>query len=251
VLLPAYFYPGGTTAKEWQDVFWAAAQFKNDSKLMVIVNVNSGPGNVQQPDANYVGLIPRLVNADAIVIGYVRADYGRRSIEEIQSDVLGWASTYPGLSGIFFDEVSPDAKDVAHFKTVCELTRKAFKGVKQPIVIGNFGRQCDEGYAGAGVFDLLCISESKWGDHKIERPSWDKKDSRAKYGAILHGVTDKKEFAAAFELVVSEGMSFVYLTDQTSMGDEVLWTRLPNLNEIWHPLVLKVKEWNKVVKAKK
>ena len=251
VLLPAYFYPGGNTAREWDDVLWASGQLKSEGRLMVIVNVNSGPGNIQQPDQNYLNLISRLASSDAAVIAYVRADYGRRSADEILQDVRRWLGTYQGITGFFFDEVSPEKKDVAHFKALCEATRKLLKGVKQPLVIGNFGRMCDEGYAASGVFDLLCISESRWGDQKIERPSWDRKDSKAKFGEIIYGVNDQKEFGAAFVLATSEGCSFVYITDQRGMGNEVLWTRLPNNNEIWRPLIQKVKTWNKSAKSKK
>jgi len=245
IVVPAYFYPGGATAKEWDSLFWAAAELKADAKLVVIVNVNSGPGNPRQPDTNYQKMIARLIKADAHVIGYVRSDYGKRSAPDIQKDVADWISTYPGVSGIFFDEVSSEKKDVDHYKLVCEAARKSLKTARSPLLIGNFGTTCDDGYAADGLFDMLCLCENKWGDHKLERPTWDRPGSRAKFGAVLYGVSDKKDLGNAFDLLTTEGAAFLYFTDQKGAAGEVLWTRAPHKTEIWQPLVQKVKDWNK------
>jgi len=251
IVLPAYFYPGGNTTREWDEVFWAAAQLRDDGDLIVVVNVQNGPGNPLQPDASYVDMISRLSKAGATAVGYVNSDYGKRSEVEMERDVSAWLKSYKGLGGFFFDQVSSERKDVANYKSICEFSRKALKGAKKPIIIGNAGAPCDEGYAEEGGFDLLCIAENKWGKGKVERPGWNSPSSRAKAGVILYGLTDRKDLGTAFDLVTSEGLSFVFISDQTGTGGEVLWTRMPNKNDIWRPLVQRVKDWNNAVRTVK
>jgi hypothetical protein len=251
IVLPAYFYPGGNTTKEWDEVFWAAAQLRDEGDLIVVANIQSGPGNPLQPDPNYVDLIVRLAKAGATAVGYIQSDYGKRSQSDMQRDVSAWAKSYRGLSGFFFDQLSSEKKDVPGYKSICEFARNALKGVKRPILIGNAGALCDEGYAEDGVFDLLCTAENKWGKAKVERPAWNSPNSRGKAGVILYGLSDRKDLATAFEQVTSEGLAFVYVTDQTGAGGEVLWTRMPNKTTIWQPLVQRVKDWNKAARGAK
>ena len=251
IVLPAYFYPGGSTTREWDEVFWAAAQLRDDADLIVVVNIQNGPGNPLQPDPNYVDIIARLSKAGAAVVAYLNSDYGKRSQTDMQRDIASWIKSYKGLSGFFFDQVSSERKDVAKYKSICEFSRNALKGAKRPIIVGNAGAICDEGYADEGAFDLLCIAENRWGERKLERPDWDRPNSRAKAGVLLYGLTDRKDLRTAFDLVTAEGLSFVFATDQTGTAGEVLWTRMPNKNEIWRPLVQRIKEWNKAARATK
>ena len=80
-------------------------------EFVIVVNPNSGPGTELLPDASYAAEIP-LLNAQINVrtVGYVRLDYCKRSLAEVEDDVAkyaGW-STDPalglGMQGIFFDE---------------------------------------------------------------------------------------------------------------------------------------------------
>jgi hypothetical protein len=251
IVLPAYFYPGGNSMKDWEEIFWAAAQLRDDAELIVVLNVQNGPGNPLQPDPNYAEIVSRLSKAGATAVGYVNSDYGKRSETEMQRDVGAWIKAYRGVGGFFFDQVSSDRKDVPHYRSICGFARNALKGVKRPIIIGNSGALCDEGYAEEGGFDLLCIAENRWGEGKIERPDWNRPTTRAKAGVILYGLTDRKDLGTAFDQVTAEGLSFVYLTDQTGKGGEVLWTRMPGKNDIWRPLVQRVKEWNSAARATK
>jgi hypothetical protein len=251
IVLPAYFYPGGNTTREWDEIFWAAAQLRDEGDLIVVVNIQSGPGNPLQPDPNYVDIVARLSKAGATAVGYINSDYGKRSQPDMQREIGAWIKTYKGLGGFFFDQVSSERRDVAKYKGICEFSRNALKGAKRPIIVGNAGANCDEGYADEGLFDLVCIAENRWGERKVERPDWDRPNSRAKAGVILYGLTDRKDLRTAFDLVTAEGLSFVFVTDQTGTGGEVLWTRMPNKNEIWRPLVQRVKEWNKAARTTK
>lgn len=249
IVVPAYFYPGGHTAKEWDELFWAAAELRDDAALCVVVNVQNGPGNPQQPDANYVELIARLAKAGVIVAGYVNSDYGKRGLNDIQRDVGAWVKSYRGVGALFFDQVSTGKNEIAHYHKICEFSRKALKGSKAPLLIGNAGAHCDEGYADEGGFDMLCVAENRWGERPIERPRWLTPQTRARAGAILYGVRDRKESAAAFERITAEGLSFLFLTDQSGQGNDVLWTRLPDHREVWRPLVQQVKDWNQSARS--
>lgn len=95
--------------------------------FVVVVNPNSGPGldpDGWLPDKHYIHEVPRLNNfKNVTTIGYVRLDYGRRPIEEVEQDVRKYAHWQTGstdeeghkgprsssldqaVRGIFLDEV--------------------------------------------------------------------------------------------------------------------------------------------------
>jgi hypothetical protein len=91
--------------------------------FLVIVNPNSGPGVAPWwPNEDYVREIPRLNACDNVqVVGYVRATYCQRSIDDVFQDIKTYADRpkqecFSGLEvqGIFVDETvnlySPKAK---------------------------------------------------------------------------------------------------------------------------------------------
>lgn len=248
ILLPAYFYPGGDSLKEWEEVYWAASQLKGDHPLIVILNIDSGPGKGAQPDSNYATLVTRLAKEGAKVIGYISDDFGKRDSQSIKADIDTWLKRYPGVSGFFIDGL-PAAAGQPDFMGWCQHARLALraKGVNEPLIIGNPGIEADKAFGQENGFDALCIHVWKWnqeGGPKLARPQWSEPKDAIKYGGLVYRV-DGADLQQALDKATSEQLDFIYLTDQTGDGNDVLWTRLPSKPHIWRPLVQKVADWNR------
>jgi hypothetical protein len=95
----------------------------SDLRFILIINPNSGPGAAPWwPNADYVRELRRLsAYANVQMVGYVRATYCQRPIDDVFEDIETYAAwrnsnVCPGLGvdGIFIDETvnlySPQAK---------------------------------------------------------------------------------------------------------------------------------------------
>ncbi len=76
---------------------------------MVITGADSGP---PEPCAGsavadlYHATFRRLAKSGVRAVGYVHTSYGRRTLQEVLSDIVVWYAEYGEcLSGIFVDEV--------------------------------------------------------------------------------------------------------------------------------------------------
>jgi len=105
LLVPLYVYPGSA----WDSVASGASKVGT----IAIINPNSGPASA--PDSSYNTYMTKLKNAGVEMIGYVYTSYGARSIADVKKDIDTYASKYPLLTGIFFDEVSDSASQVAFY----------------------------------------------------------------------------------------------------------------------------------------
>ena len=132
--------------------------------FVIIINPNSGPGvhtDGWLPDQSYTKEIPRFTaQSNVILVGYVRLDYCRRQLAEIEEDVMkygNWAGSGSsssaslqstefngegshgprdcgrselGVQGIFFDE-TPNLfdKDTAAYLDTAGRIVKATDGI--------------------------------------------------------------------------------------------------------------------------
>ena len=100
-------------SESWQRVYDAQISYPEVS-LVIIVNSNSGPGNVSRSDFEFG--IPALRSAGVTVLGYVGTDWnrGRVTTDEVKDQIDKWAQFYgdgalgagKGISGIMFDEMA-------------------------------------------------------------------------------------------------------------------------------------------------
>jgi hypothetical protein len=78
----------------------------------VILNPNSGPGDIAVANKDYTREIPKLnAYANVVTVGYIRIDYCRRPLSEVCAEIdtyAGWATEYEktglGVEGILLDE---------------------------------------------------------------------------------------------------------------------------------------------------
>ena len=82
--------------------------------ILAIVNPNSGPGTAALSD--YLAGISQLTAAGVKVFGYVHTSYAARATAEVQAEIGRWRSLYPGVTGIFFDEMAKDPGNESYYK---------------------------------------------------------------------------------------------------------------------------------------
>jgi hypothetical protein len=109
IVVPAYFYPKWSTPSTnyWDDLIAAAARVP----LIAIMNPSDGPGTAVDP--GYVRAVAEMHAAGGRLVGYIRTVYTTRSLSSVKTDIDRYYSWYPGLDGIFLDEVTNDT-DAAH-----------------------------------------------------------------------------------------------------------------------------------------
>ena len=106
--MPLYTYP---TDPSWNTVIAGKAAHPTVG-VIAVVNPANGPGAAADPA--YASGIARLNAAGIKVIGYVATGYAVNSAVAVKADIDRWRAFYPGqISGIFFDEQSNRAGDVA------------------------------------------------------------------------------------------------------------------------------------------
>lgn len=124
-------------------------------KVAAIVNPASGPGATR--DAAYEAGIGRLVAAGIRVIGYVATGYGALPANAVALDLARWRQHYPGVEGVFLDEVPTQAAQRFHYGQIAaDARRHGFS-----LLVGNPGISTDVAFA--EWFDVLIA---------YEQPGW-------------------------------------------------------------------------------
>ena len=112
-----------------------------DVPFYAIINPNSGPG-AQPIDPSYQGCIPKLKAPNVNLIAYVATWFGDATKSSgVIADIntyASWDSSYVP-DGIFFDQTSNNANDVALYTQYTTLAKQSFKG-GAGVVSGNRSR---------------------------------------------------------------------------------------------------------------
>ena len=105
MIIPLYIYPADHRGL-LPEAFRAVATLAEENpelQILVVVNPANGPGETVDP--NYRRAVRRLSRSGAGVLGYVASGFGERPVELMEADVARWDRLYPGVSGIFLDEL--------------------------------------------------------------------------------------------------------------------------------------------------
>ncbi|KAF1919939.1 Spherulation-specific family 4 [Ampelomyces quisqualis] len=197
ILLPLYIYP----KKGAWDHLYAAISQNPDLKFLIIINPNSGPGAAPWwPNEDYVREIPRLnAYANVQVVGYVRATYCKRSIDEVCKDVQTYAdrsSIGLEVQGIFVDETTNlySSRAKRYLDQIDEIV-KAIDGIGgERITIHNPGTAVNKELARPGP-DLTVVVETSCAQFMTkEYQKWlaTSPYERSRTCYMLHSVPEEK-----------------------------------------------------------
>lgn len=217
ILLPLYAYPSwyAPSTYLWDDVAAAASQVP----ITAIVNPANGPGGAP-PNSDYEVGLTALRDAGVTLIGYVYTSYGTRDPAAVKADVDLYAASW-GLGGIFLDEVSSAAADLAYYQPLYDYVR-AKPGLDRVVI--NPGTQVDEGYVSAPASDVAVIFEngSGWSGYTPDPYVASYPDER--FAALGYAVADAAAMQHFVDLAVQRNVGYVYVTDDTLPNP---WDSLP------------------------
>jgi len=157
----------------------------------------------------------KLQNAGIEMIGYVYTSYAARAVATVKADVDTYANKWPMLTGIFFDEASDKAGDIAFYTQLHNHVMS--KGYKHNIL--NPGVAPAEGYLAIST-SIVIFENSGASLNSASSPSWVKcapsASEKAGYKYHFAGIAHTASQSTASSLITTmhnRGMGLVYVTD--------------------------------------
>jgi hypothetical protein len=212
----------------------------------IVVNPSNGPGS--HPDSRWRGRIVQAHAAGQKVLGYVDTGYlGTTGIgtrdgstdllawsDQVDQDVARWNSFYPGVDGVFLDQVSsacgpgelgePGAGGTLWAEAYRELTHRVKREHPGAFVVANPGTAVPACFA--DVADTLVTFEGDDATYRSQRYvplSWRPTDP-GKTCHFVHGVLSLESLAAILTLSRQRGAGYVYATPDAVPNP---WDSLP------------------------
>ncbi len=170
---------------------------------LLVINPASGPGAARDPA--YVAAARGAQRTGAHVLGYVPTGYGARPRAQVEADIDRYEEWY-GTDGIFLDEASAGATQLAHYRALAAHVRAAGKR----LVVLNPGTVPDRGYF--DVADVVVTFEGPYASFgkAIERtPGWLPAERSA---MLVHGASREQASAVVAD---AQHVGYVYVTSGT------------------------------------
>jgi hypothetical protein len=208
-IVPLYSAPGSGT---W-DVVAAAKRAHPSVPILAVINPNNGPGTAALSD--YMAGISKLTDAGVKVIGYVFTSYGARPAADVQADMARWRSLYPGVSGIFFDEMVNKPGQESYYKGLTQ----AAKASGLNFTIGNPGS--DGGPSYVGTVDTILVYESPGLPSAGALGGWHTSHDRQNFGIIPYGIP---AMDAGFVAAAKRTCGYIFLQNDVLPNP---WDTLP------------------------
>jgi len=202
-----YVDPGSA----WDELVTAA---ESGTPIIAIINPDSGPVS-SGPDSSYTTYMNKFKDAGIEMVGYIATGYAAKSVADVNAEVDTYASLYPGLTGIFLDEASAEASDVAHYTQLYTYIMSK-SGYVYDII--NPGTQPDQGYLDAAT--NIVVFESPASQWSSNFASWvtcapsaaEKSGYKYKFAAIGYAASQSQMTSLVTEFSQA-GMGMVYVTD--------------------------------------
>jgi len=195
-IIPLYTDPSDGS---W-DVVVAAKQAHPTVPVVAVINPANGPGAAAQD--SYTSGIAKLTTAGVKVIGYVHTLWGVRPTSDLDTEMNQYRTWYPGVSGIFLDEMATGTGHESYYST---LSGRA-KTLGFDFTIGNPGTDTAESYVGS--VDVILIYESGGLPPLPAVGGWHATHDRRNFGVIPYGVGS---LDAAFVAAARPTVGYIYL----------------------------------------
>jgi hypothetical protein len=217
VLVPAYFYPEGAGIGYWNALTAATAKVP----LVAILNPDSGPGPSLDP--NYTNVLASFRAAGGHAIGYVPTGYGSRSLAVVKSEVDQYRIFYPGLEGIFLDEMANDstASNLTYYGNLYGYIRS-----NQPnaLIVGNPGTHTLEAYLTQPAADVLVTFENDTDYPGYIPDSWTTNHGATNFCHLAYAVTNAVTMTNFVQLAVTRNVGWVFIQSDALPNP---WDTLP------------------------
>ena len=208
LLVPAYFYPGGT---QWLEMSDALEQ--SGAEAVLIMNPASGPGTFADP--NYVEALARCSSKGQTVIGYVTTSYRKRTLPSVKAEIDEFFRLYPGLGGIFVDEMSNETAP-----SIKRYYRRLYKHVKaispDALVVANPGVPALTPWQVTRVIvaDVLVVYEGPAEEYRTwEPPDWITSRDASRFAQLVYKTTDPAMTTAVCAESVDKNAGWIFVTE--------------------------------------
>jgi hypothetical protein len=199
-IIPLYTDPSDGS---W-DAVVAAKQAHPTVPVLAVINPNNGPGAAAQD--SYTSGIAKLTAAGVKVIGYVHTSWGIRPTAELENEMNEYRTWYPGVSGIFLDEMASGTGQESYYSTLSgQAKTRGFD-----FTIGNPGADTVETYLGA--VDVILIYENNGIPALPALAGWHATHDRSNFGVIPY---DVPALDAAFVAAARPAVGYIYLESNT------------------------------------
>jgi hypothetical protein len=223
-LVPAYFQPDWwNPANNWYRM--CDGMNRSGHGSTAIMNPNSGPGEIANHDYQHV--IDYCHDKGQNVVGYVHTSYGSRPSADVAAEIAAYYTFYPGIDGIFIDEMSNDPVTKAYYRSIYRYIRKASK--RRSDVIGNPGIPADTSWQlDARVADEIIVFEGTAATYATwTPPAWvfgKKADEVAQI--IVYETSDPVAVQDICRASEDKNAGLVFVTDN-SMYSSLPWAPIP------------------------
>lgn len=206
--VPAYGYPG-------TGVWESFALLPRGS--LIIMDPADGPGRAADP--RYAAVAAEAMRQGLHVLGYVTADYGRRSGSELEEEVARYRQWY-APDGIFLDQcpasVSAHAEIVRGFDYVRRLAMSLVINPGQPEVDPEDAAVADHVINFEGPYSVY---------RRTYFPDWVRDFPPEKFWHLIYDVVDADAMRAVSDAAARAHAGIVYITDATMPNP---WDRVPS-----------------------
>lgn len=207
-LVPAYFGPEGS-ADPWHAMCEAAPPGST-----VILNPDNGP--VKKDAKLYAEPMSFCEERGQRVIGYVYTRYGKRPLATVEKAIAHYYSWYPGLSGIFLDEMAeaPSAKAESYYR---RLT--AYVHERGGFVVANPGDTAATGWQ-LGVADVVVTFEGSAAGYAAYSPAaWVLAARPQQIANIIFAASETTQMEADCAKASEDNAGSVYVTNLPERPD--------------------------------
>jgi len=207
LLVPAYIYPSGSGATQWNTLASTALTVPTT----VILNPNSGPGTTQDP--NYVAAVAKVHASGGKVIGYVSTSYAQRALSAVTQDINTYQALYQ-VDGFFIDEMTADSV-TAHIQFY-QSVYNYIKGLSTAYTVtGNPGTNVPELYASLPVADQLVVFEDSAKHYSSYAPlAWQAGYPTSRFAHIVYAASSS-QMQTFVQGAQARGAGSVYVTSKT------------------------------------
>jgi hypothetical protein len=219
-LVPAYFYPDvWNTSNNWTRM--CDAMNRNRGVSTAIMNPNSGPASTANPD--YAQAIAGCHTRGQHVIGYVHTSYGSRAPATVQSEIDAYYAFYPGIDGIFLDEMSNDQATRNYYRSLYQYIR----GKPGPHeVVGNPGVAASSAWQlTTPVADAVVVFEGTAAAYvRWSPPSWIRNRVTSTISNLVYATPNEATMRQVCSSSKAKNAGYMFVTDDVLTNP---WDTLP------------------------
>jgi hypothetical protein len=204
LLVPAYFDP--SSGNGWNTLI---SSVSSAVPITAIMNPNNGP--VAKVDPAYTSDISAFEAAGGVVVGYVHTSYGARALSTVEGDISTYESEYPGIKGIFVDEMDNTSSNLSYYRKLYSYIKTVNSSWQ---VVGNPGQNTLASYLSpTPTANELVTFENGSGYTSYTPASWEGSYNTSNFANIVYAVPDAATMESYLSLAPANHAANVYFTD--------------------------------------